>query len=102
VDALIQDIFPARVILAGGEILAGARVLLTESRAYCFLEDRSGVHLAHSGEVALYQLGQGVNAPTVISFTDGTSWSALRAGGCGCGSKLKVMDPQAALAQVSV
>lgn len=88
------DIFPAIATLPDGRVLSGVRVLLTEARAYLYVEHPSGPRLHWTGDyvTTTSEFGPGGQMTTVL--TPGGSLVVRPGHGCGCGSMLRGALPE--------
>lgn len=96
---VLLDLIPAKVETPQG-IFRNARVVVDGDRVRVFTTRRH----ASRREVELALEATGVTdvkrpqfrrQPHEIVFADGSVWSAVQSGGCGCGSPLKKFDPKA-------
>lgn len=92
----VDDLYPVRVFV-GSEQLGRARVVTRDGIVRAFVDSGKRVDVAREG--TLVELAR-VNGSewTFVVDVNGVEeeWTLRRAGGCGCGTRLKAMDVDAA------
>lgn len=95
-EILRRDVYPAEVLLPGGELLTGVRAFITSQRVLVYAAAGRDVELVRELPLARDSvpgdrntLRQGAGS-LQLDLVDGTGW--VNAGrGCGCGTPVKGM-----------
>ena len=96
---MVRDIHPAEVVTKKGAVLTGARVFLTNKRCAVWVADRESGRLSKPIEFEVVEsdavpsrntLGEGERIE-VVGLVEGLIINKGK--GCGCGSKLKALNP---------
>lgn len=93
-----DDLYPVSVFI-GGDQLARARVVTRDGVARVYVDSGRDVVVAHEGTHVETKRVNGSEWELTVAV-DGVedSWTCRRVGGCGCGSRLKRLDVDAAMA----
>jgi len=93
------DLFPASATLDSGKIYVPSRVIVTDDSLYVYMDAPGGPAEVYSARMDDFS-GRRTTGYTVVT-DEGVSVALARAGGCGCGSRLRGFRPFAGVPQVS-
>jgi hypothetical protein len=87
------DLFPAEVYFAEEDVppLRKVRVIVTQDEFYIFADSPRGPEATHHGRLDTFEGNQKTGYSATLA--DETSLTFRRAGGCGCGSRLRGFRP---------
>lgn len=92
----LLNLFPANVVTPAGERRA-VRVTVTPASAMVYGLEGVIPKLVETAEVQSFDRPQrrrrGLDPDYTVTTTDGEVWEIRKAGGCGCGSKLRSFNP---------
>lgn len=94
----VDDLYPVAVFI-GGTQYGRARVLTRDGVARLYVDGGRAVELIRQGTLVELRRVNGSEWELTVTV-DGVeeTWTARRVGGCGCGSRLKRLDVDAAWA----
>lgn len=88
----LYDVFPARVTYDDGHRVEKARVLITADEIHVFRDDPDGPGVVQDGPITVVSL-EGGPLRGITALTEAGLVKVVKTGGCGCGSRVKHVQP---------
>lgn len=85
------DVYPAKVTLPSGAVLNRARAIIADNRLLVYVANNGVPHLQFERDISSIEGSSPINGVRVL-VEDGVV-ELRKAGGCGCGSRLKSYNP---------